>query len=97
MTVHTEHRFNITIGSDDLAVVNCLRVLSQFSQKTGNNRIVWYGTKDDDWRRDVKKVTFRFTEPEYRDGFLAEVTRLLPASLWSVAGTRDDPAYPQAR
>ena len=94
---HSAYKFSVTIQSDDLAVVNCLRSLSQYSQQSGNNRIPWGGTKDQDWKRDGNKVTFRFTTPEYRSGFLAEAKRLLPNSLWFVASQRDnDPASPQA-
>lgn len=49
--MHSSYKFSVTIRSDDLATVNCLRALSQYSQRTGNNRIPWGGTKDDDWRR----------------------------------------------
>ena len=94
--VHSTYRFSVAVRSDDLAVVNCLRSLAQFSQKTGNNRLPWGGTKDDDWKRDGNTVTFRFTSPSYRNGFLAEARRLLPVDLWHVAGERDDdPARPQ--
>ena len=90
MSLHSSYRFSVTIRSDDLAVVNCLRSLSEFSQKSGNNRIPWGGTKDRDWKRDGHSVTFRFTMPEYRAGFLAEAKRLLPTSLWSVAAQSDN-------
>ena len=97
MSMHSNYRFSVTIHSNDLAVVNCLRALSQFSQKNGNNRIPWGGTKDDDWTRDSHLVTFRFTTSEYRAGFLAEAKRLLPDSLWSVSAHSDkDPAKPQS-
>jgi hypothetical protein len=97
MGEHAAYRFGITIHSDDLAVVNCLRSLSQFSQKTGNNRICWGGTKDRDWEQEGHRVTFRFSRPEYREGFVAEVNRLLPLSLWrEVARSDSDPARPQA-
>ena len=93
---HATYKFSITVKTDDLAVVNCLRSLSEYSQKTGINRIPWGGTKDKDWKRDGHNVTFRFTTPEYRSGFVAEVRRLLPASLWSVVRQSDsDPASPQ--
>lgn len=94
---HSNHKFSVTIRSDDLAVVNCLRSLSEFSQKSGNNRIPWGGTKDTDWKRDGHSVTFRFTTPEYRAGFLAEAKRLLPISLWTeVAQSNNNPAKPQS-
>lgn len=93
---HADYKYSITIKSDDLALVNCLRSLSQYSQQSGNNRIPWGGTKDQDWKRDGYSVTFRFTTPEYRLGFVTEARRLLSASLWSVVRENDnDPAYPQ--
>jgi hypothetical protein len=95
-TLHSTYRYSVTVRSEDLAVINCLRSLSQFSQKTGNNRIPWGGTKDEDWKRDGSCVTFRFTTADYRAGFLAEGTRLLPKELWSVVRQSDnDPAKPQ--
>lgn len=70
MGEHHKYRYSITIQTDDLAVVNCLRALSQYSQKSGNNRITWGNTKDSDWEKNNHQVTFRFTSPKYRDGFL---------------------------
>ena len=90
MSLHATYKFSVTIHSDDLAVVNCLRSLSEFSQKSGNNRIPWGGTKDADWKRDGHSVTFRFTTPEYRVAFLAEVKRLLSTSLWSIVSQSDN-------
>lgn len=96
-SLHSSYRFSITIHSKDLAIVNCLRALSQFSQKKGNNRIPWGGTKDEDWKRDGFCVTFRFSNLHYRNDFLAEVKRLLPDHLWSIKGQSDnDPAKPQS-
>ena len=58
---HSDHHYSITVQSDDLAVINCLRSLADFSQKTGNKRIAWGGTTDQAWRRSGNEVTFRFT------------------------------------
>ena len=52
-TLHAMYKHSVTIHTDDLAVVNCLRALSELSQRTGNNRISWGGTKDRDWKRDT--------------------------------------------
>lgn len=93
MSKHDNYKFSITIHSDNLAVVNCLRALSQYSQKTGNNRIPCSGTKNEDWKRDGHQVTFRFTSTEYRQGFVSEINQLLPSNLWGVVGESDnDPA-----
>ena len=94
--LHPKYKFSVTVHSDDLAIVNCLRAIAEFSQKTGNNRIPWGGTKDRNWKRDGACVTFRFTMPDYRAGFLVEIKRLLPEHLWSIVRQSDnDPAKPQ--
>jgi hypothetical protein len=82
MAERENYRFSVTIHTEDLAAVNCLRALSQYSQRTGNNRIPWGGTKDRDWKRDGQTVTFRFSQPLYREGFIKEIERLLPRTLW---------------
>jgi hypothetical protein len=95
MNEHQKYKYSVTIQTDDLPVVNCLRALSQYSQKTGNNRITWGNTKDKDWDRDNHCVTFRFTSPEYREGFLSQVNRLLPNNLWrEYARSDNNPAKP---
>ncbi len=95
-TGHSQHRFSSTIHTDDLAIVGCLRALAKFSQKTGNNNIPWGGTKDQDWRRDHHTATFHFSSVEYRDGFVAELNRLLLNGFWSILTMSDnDPARPQ--
>ena len=98
MSKHEDYHYSVTINSDDLAVVGCLRSLSQHSQQTGNPRIPWGGTKKEDWLAACKKVTFRFSKTIYRDTFLAEASRLLPSSLYTVESTCDtDPATPQLK
>ena len=87
---------SITIKTNDLAVLHCLRALSQYAQRTGNSRIPWGGTKKEDWERDNHCVTFHFSKPEYRSAFIHEAARLLPGELWGIIGTDDaDPATPQ--
>ena len=95
MTEHHKYKYSITIQTNDLAVVNCLRSLSQYSQKTGNNRITWGNTKDSDWEKASHCVTFRFSDQKYREGFISEINRLLPKQLWKEYGRSDnDPAKP---
>lgn len=97
MVDHSLYHYSVTIRSTDLAIVNCLRSLAQFSQKQGNNRIPWGGTKDRDWKSRENCVTFRFTTPDYRAGFVAEVARLLPLELIEIVSqSDDDPALPIA-
>ncbi len=95
---HVDYRFSVTIHTNDLAVVGCLRALAKYSQSHGNNNIPWGGTKDADWKRAGNKVTFRFSTHSYRDGFSAQVERLLPSDLVAVLATSDqDPATPKVR
>jgi hypothetical protein len=94
---HADYRYSITIHTDDRAVVNCLRALSQVSQLEGNVRIPWGGTKDQDWERDGHRITFRFTSPAYRQGFIEVAERVLRPGLWrEVRRSDSDPASPQS-
>jgi len=97
MTQHREYHYSVTIKTDDEAVLNCLRALSQYAQLTGNTRIPWGGTKKEDWERNAYHVTFHFSKPEYRVKFITEVTRLLAKNLWIKTQEKDnDPAIPQS-
>lgn len=96
--MHEHYRYAVTVQTDDKGVLYCLRSVAKLCQRTGNNQIPWGGTKDKDWRRAGNRATFRFDRPEYRDGFLAEARRLLPADSWSVDSQSDnDPAASRAR
>jgi len=98
MTNHSDHKYSITVHTDELPIVGCLRALSKYSQRTGNNQIPWGGTKDKDWERDHHQVTFHFSSAEYRDLFVREALRLFQPDLWRELARRDnDPAKPQTR
>ncbi len=97
MSQHSDYRFSVTIHTDDLAVLYCLRGLSMCCQVTGNSRIPWGGTRKVEWAQQGHHVTFRFSGPDYRRDFVTQATRLLPQRLWHESGTSDhDPAIPQA-
>jgi hypothetical protein len=98
MSNHAAYRFSITIWSDDRAAVYCLRAIAKFCQETGNNQIPWGGTTDDSWKKDGHRVTFRFSSPTYREGFVREATRLLPKDSWQESARSDqDPASSKSR
>jgi len=93
MTVYSEYRYSVTVQTDDLAVLHCLRAITAFAQETGNSRISWGNTKKSDWEHDGHRVTFHFTREAYRNTFLEEARRLLPKGLWVEESTSDsDPA-----
>lgn len=96
-TVHKDHHYSITVNTSDLVVVNCLRAVADYAQKTGNKRIAWGGTTKKDWIRDNKCITFHFSELEYRDNFEKEAMRVLFEGSWTKVLTSDnDPAMPKS-
>jgi hypothetical protein len=86
--------FSVSCETHDLAVLHCLRSLSQFAEGSKIPKsIPWGGTKEAAWRKNHEVVTFRFTSPDYRQTFIDEATRLLPTGSWRTVGTSDnDPA-----
>jgi hypothetical protein len=93
---HADYHYSVTVQTDDRAVVNCLRSLSQISQQQGNVRIPWGGTTDAAWEQAGHAVTFRFTSPTYRQGFIDVAERILRPGLWrEVSRSDSDPASPQ--
>ena len=78
MIQHSKVHYRATVKTDDLAVLHCLRSISQYAQKNGNKRIPWGGTKKTDWQDAAHRVTFRFTSSDYRRDFFAQLDRLLP-------------------
>lgn len=98
MSQHTMYRYSITIKTDDLAVLHCMRALSAYAQLMGNTRIPWGGTKKEDWERDDNHITFHFSKSEYRESFIEEISRLLPKGSWEkISQSNDDPAKPQLK
>lgn len=81
-----DYRFTVTIHTDDLAVLYCLRGLAAYCQRTGNMYKTWGGTDKDHWQ-ERRRVTFHFSIKSYRDDFLSEARRLFPPDrkLWSIA------------
>ena len=96
MLSHNDFHYSVTVQTDDLAMVHCLRGLSMFAQAEGNKRIPWGGTKENDWEQHHHCVTFHFSSPRYRSEFEEQVTRLLPKDSWTRVGDSDEnPAKPQ--
>jgi len=44
-TTHKEYHYSVTVQTDDLALLFCLRALSQHAQATGCVRIPWGGNE----------------------------------------------------
>jgi hypothetical protein len=95
MLGHDQYKYSVTIHSDDLPLVASLRGLAWFSQRTGNKQIAWGGTKGPEWEQNGHRVSFHFSHPNYRENFLKEAARLLPAGWEKVRESDTDPAKPQ--
>jgi hypothetical protein len=95
---HKDYKFSVTIHTEDLPVLYCLRGLTMHCQATGNARIPWGGTKRSDWQRDAHRVTFHFSSKFYREHFLREAERLFPSSIWQkICESDTDPATKQSK
>jgi hypothetical protein len=82
--------------SSTVSVVHCLRALCAFAENGGHTQIGWGGTGERQWQQTGRKITLRFTAPQFRDRFIEEAKRLLPAGSWRVTATSDsDPAKRQ--
>ncbi len=88
--IHADYKFSITIHSDDLTVVHCLRALADYSEKSKLKKIAWGNTGEKDWERDGRRVIFHFSNPSYRDRFVTEAKRVLRQNLWKIDDTKDD-------
>lgn len=95
-TTHADHKYSVTVHTDLRPALYCLRALSKVAQQTGNNQIPWGATKDKDWLRDNREVTFRFSSPSYRKDFLDLAKKILKDETWVLRReSNNDPAKPQ--
>ncbi len=95
-TTHAEHKYSITVHTDDFPLLGCLRALAKYSQRTGNNQIPWGGPKHEEGEKEQHRLTFHFSSTAYREIFVSEATRLFPSGLWKEVDRSDnDPAIPQ--
>ena len=98
MSSHYDYRYSITVETDDLPTLYCLRALSMYAQRTGNNKIPWGNTNNKNWEKNQHQITFHFSSDEYRSLFIAETKRLLSQDSWKIIRERDDdPAEPRIR
>jgi hypothetical protein len=89
-------RFSITLQTNDLAIVHCLRALCEHNLKGCRGNIGWGGTGEGAWRSNANQIKLRFTDPSERDSFLKDAKRLLPTGSFVVLATSpNDPAHRQ--
>ena len=89
------YHYSVTLHTDDVCVLACLRGLSFHAQATGNRNIPWGGTSEKEWNSSAHQVTFRFTSEVYRSNFISEAERLLSGRWIQVDVSDFDPARPR--
>ena len=93
---HQQYRYSVTCHTNREPVLYCLRALCEFAEEGPYPQIGWGGTGVDEWRSSDNCVTFRFTDPDYRDEFVGTANRILPTGSWTVEDHDDnDPAQRQ--
>jgi len=90
MVDHKDYKFSVTIHTDELALVFCMRGLSVHCQETGNAMAPPGNTTREDWEEHGHQVTFHFDRASYRDNFISEAERLFQTGLWTKVEQSDD-------
>ena len=100
MTQHAreDFRFSITVHTDDLALLQCLRALCHYCESSSHKATGTAAAKQADWDGHGHRVTFRFSTHGCRAMFVDQIERLLPREMWKIAAQNDhDPAPVAAR
>lgn len=92
---HALYRFSLTVQTDDVAVLHCLRALCQLWAGGPVPQTGWGGTSRDSWSRNKGRAVLRFASAEGRASFQKDAARLLPSRWTLIAEMNDDPAAPQ--
>jgi len=91
-------RFSVTVFTDDLAVVHCLRSLCEYAEEGVRGQIGWGGTTKSNWVKNGNQITLRFSNPSFREVFLAKAKSLLaPNSWYEVSRSDNNPATRQRK
>jgi len=93
---HEDYHFSITVHTDDLAVLHCLRALADYAEKSSQKKIAWGGTTKPNWQCNNNCVVFHFSKNGFREEFKRQARRLLPEASWTLKREADnDPAKPE--
>jgi hypothetical protein len=89
---HGRYHFSATCGTDDSAVVHCLRALCEWAERGESPQIGWGGSTEKEWKGQGQQITLRFSNPDLRRKWQEKATELLHGR-WSLVRTDDeDPA-----
>lgn len=84
MAKREDYIHTITVKTEDITILYCLRSIAHLSQETGNTQIPWAGTTRKIWIEQGNKVVFRFTDEKYKNKFINEAKRILPQNSFEI-------------
>lgn len=93
MAENAEYHFSVTIHTDSLAILYCLRGLSMYAQKKGNVYKPWGRASKSQWQDHNRIVKFYFTSKQFRDDFEASSNDIL-AGRWTKISDHDADPLP---
>jgi hypothetical protein len=91
MAENADYHYSVTIHTDSLAILYCLRGLSMFAQKTGNVYKPWGAASKAQWLGHHHIVKFYFTTEQYRSDFEEAANDILAGRWIKVGDSVDDP------
>lgn len=94
-TAHARYHFSITVQTDDVAVLHCLRALCQHWAGGQYPQMGWGGSDQGTWKSSNGKVVLRFATAAGRTSFVSDARRLLGQHWLEVSRSDTDPASPR--
>ena len=91
---HEEFRFSVTLHTDDLALLHCLRALCHYCESSAHKATGTAGAKQSDWDEHGHRVVLRFSTHGCRTMFVDQVERLVSRDLWKLVAQSDHDAVP---
>jgi glycyl-tRNA synthetase alpha subunit len=89
MVQNADYHYSITVHTDNLAILYCLRALSMYAQRTGNLYKPWKKASKDSWEQQHHDVPLHFTSAQFRQDFEQAANEIL-AGRWSKVGENDN-------
>lgn len=92
---HAKYHFSVTVQTDDVAVLHCLRALCQHWAGGQYPQMGWGGSDQVTWKSSNGKVVLRFVTATGRASFISDAQRLLGQHWTEVSRSDADPASPR--
>lgn len=92
-----EFRFSLTVRTDDLALLQCLRALCHYCEASSHKAAGTAGASQSAWDDNGHRALFRFSTHGCRTMFLEQIERLLPREMWKVVAQNDHEPPPPGK